>query len=67
MNPLKAARLKAGFISRGDAAKALGFDLSLMGRWERGVHSPSLEALIKMADLYQVSLDELVGRARQTA
>ncbi len=31
-------------------------------RWERGHISPQLETLIKLADVLQVSLDELVGR-----
>ncbi|WP_114192137.1 helix-turn-helix domain-containing protein [Edaphovirga cremea] len=31
-------------------------------RWERGHISPQLETLAKLADVLQVSLDELVGR-----
>ncbi|KMW73067.1 regulatory protein [Photorhabdus luminescens subsp. luminescens] len=31
-------------------------------RWERGHIVPQLESLIKLADVLQVSLDELVGR-----
>ncbi|MDB6375251.1 helix-turn-helix domain-containing protein [Photorhabdus bodei] len=35
-------------------------------RWERGHIVPQLESLIKLADVLQVSLDELVGR-RETS
>ncbi len=31
-------------------------------RWERGGNTPHLEMLIRIADILQVSLDELVGR-----
>jgi len=31
-------------------------------RWERGHIVPQLDALLKLADVLQVSLDELVGR-----
>jgi len=31
-------------------------------RWERGTALPRLDAVVKIADILQVSLDELVGR-----
>lgn len=36
-------------------------------RWERGGHVPHLEMAVKIADLLQVSLDELVGRTEPTS
>jgi transcriptional regulator with XRE-family HTH domain len=43
-------------------AELLGMAARSYNRWERGGHMPSLEMLIKAADVLQVSLDELVGR-----
>jgi len=36
-------------------------------RWERGGNTPHLEMLIRIADILQVSLDELVGRSEPHA
>ncbi len=43
-------------------AELLGMPARSYNRWERGGHVPHLEMAIKIADLLQVSLDELVGR-----
>lgn len=62
MKSLKDARLQAGYTSRGDAAKAAGIDRDQLGRWERGVHRPSVDALLVLADLYGTTVDALLGR-----
>ena len=33
-----------------------------VSEWEKGFHEPRLEILCKLADLYQISIDELIGR-----
>lgn len=43
-------------------AELLGMATRSYNRWERGGHLPSLEMLVKAADILQVSLDELAGR-----
>lgn len=43
-------------------AELLGMPARSYNRWERGGHVPHLEMAVKIADLLQVSLDELVGR-----
>ncbi|OTA18462.1 transcriptional regulator [Xenorhabdus vietnamensis] len=43
-------------------AELIGVLPRVYNRWERGHISPQLDTLIKMADVLQVSLDELVGR-----
>ncbi len=35
-------------------------------RWERGDNIPHLDTFIKIADILQVTLDELVGRIQMT-
>ena len=43
-------------------ADLLSIDPRAYNRWERGSSTPQLETLIKIADVLQVTLDELVGR-----
>ncbi len=48
-------------------AKHLATDPRAYSRWERGDNIPHLDTLIKIADILQVTLDELVGRTEPTS
>lgn len=43
-------------------AELIEVDARAYNRWERGTIAPQLDTLIKIADVLQVPLDELVGR-----
>ena len=43
-------------------ADVLNCSQAVYSRYENGDREPSLEVLIRLADFYKVSLDELVGR-----
>jgi len=45
----------------------VGVDPKVYNRWERGFATPKFEGMIKLADILQISLDELVGRVRPTS
>ena len=45
-------------------SQLLAIDPRAYNRWERGDNIPQLETLIKIADILQVTLDELVGRSK---
>jgi len=47
-----------------DVAEAAGIALHTYQRYEYGEREPQLSALVKLADFYGISLDELVGRQR---
>lgn len=47
-------------MSMKDLANKLGTTDSAVCRWEHGLAKVSVEMAIKMADLFQISLDELV-------
>ena len=47
-----------------EVAKSLGVTQSTYSSYERGDINIPVEALIKLADLYDVSLDYLVGRSK---
>lgn len=58
---LKEFRKKTG-LSQDDIAQKLGVHNTTYGNWELGKTEPNIETLIKLADYYHVTLDELVGR-----
>ena len=49
-------------MSQGELAKKLGIHQNCLGGWERGEYIPRVYALWDIADIFNVSLDELVGR-----
>ena len=59
-----AARIRALRRSRGhsheDAAELLGIDRSLFRRVERGDNSCSLDILVRISEVYAVTLDYLI-------
>ena len=65
-NNLAEMRKKAGYSQEGVAEK-LGVSRQAVSRWETGEASPDTENLIALAELYNVSLDELVGKKPEEA
>lgn len=50
-------------MSQGDLADALNVSRQSVSKWETGTAVPELEKLLKMSALFDVTLDELVGRS----
>ncbi len=53
---------KRNHMTQLQLAKFLGLEEVSYQYYEYGAHEPKLENLIKLADLFQVTLDELLGR-----
>ena len=54
---------EAAEMTQKDVAKALNISQFAVSKWERGEGSePSIGRLIQLADLYNVSVDVLIGR-----
>lgn len=49
-------------IGQGELAKVLNVSLKTVSHWETGYTEPSVLQLIRLADYFQISIDELVGR-----
>ena len=49
-------------LNQTQVASVLGFTYFTYGKWEQGKAEPSLSSLQKLADFFQVSVDELLGR-----
>lgn len=62
MTTIKDARKKSG-LTQAQASEKSGIPLGTLRRWEQGVNEPSIEDIVRLADLYSVSTDELLGSA----
>ena len=58
---LKYNRVSRGY-SQNEVAKRTGISQPRLSYFESGVHMPPIDLCIKLADFYEISLDELVGR-----
>lgn len=56
---LKTARIKKD-LSQKDAADKVGISRQTLSNWETGKTYPDIVSLIKLSDLYEISLDELL-------
>lgn len=62
MTRLRECRENAN-LSQKYVALTLGIAAPSVANWERGKTNPSHENIVKLADLYGVSIDYLLGRA----
>ena len=53
---------KANRMTQQDVAMYLDISASAVGMYEQGRREPDLATLIKMADMFGVSVDQLIGR-----
>jgi transcriptional regulator with XRE-family HTH domain len=49
-------------ITQARLAELLEINPRVYNRWERGLATPQLETVVRIADILQVTLDELAGR-----
>ena len=52
-------------LRQSDLAQAVGIDQRTISNYETGKSNPDSDALIRLADFFNVSIDYLVGRIRQ--
>ena len=57
---------KAGMLTQEQLAEALGVTVGAVYKWENGRSVPELGMLMRLSDLFQVSLDVLVGYQAQS-
>lgn len=65
MNRFKLARLNSG-IQQKAAASELGVSVQSISYWESGTRAPSKENLLKLAEMYGVTTDYLLGKDDET-
>lgn len=55
---------KAFQLTQEELAKKLNGKKSLVSNYENGYSTPDIETIIKLADIFDITIDELVGRER---
>lgn len=63
MNRIKEYRVAAG-LKQSELAKALCTKQATVSGWEVGRREPDFEMLMKMADLFNCTIDDLLGREK---
>ncbi|MCH5156503.1 MAG: helix-turn-helix transcriptional regulator [Clostridiales bacterium] len=58
---LKLWRTSQG-LSQKELAKKINVSFQTISHWETGYAIPSIDELVALADLFDTSLDELIGR-----
>jgi transcriptional regulator with XRE-family HTH domain len=53
---------KANKLSQEELAKSIGVHTNILGRYERDEVKPSIDVVIKIAEVFNVSIDYLVGK-----
>lgn len=61
MNRIKQLRMEKHLL-QSDLAKHIGKSERIVGFYENGERDPSTETLLKLADLFDVSIDYLLGK-----
>ena len=64
-NVFKQLRLSSG-MTQEELAKRLGVSRSTIGMYETGARTPDADTLEKIADLFNVDVDYLLGRTQKT-
>lgn len=53
---------KANNLTQEELSKQLGGSKNLVSNYENGISTPDIYTLVKLADIFDTTLDELVGR-----
>ena len=61
MNRLKELRVANGYKTQADLAKTIFVNQTAVSQWERGVTTPSPDMLVKLANLYGVTVDYILN------
>lgn len=51
-------------LSQADFAKAIEVSRTIVGNYERNINMPSVEILLKMANVFDVSIDYIIGEGQ---
>lgn len=59
-NRIKAIRIKRN-LSQSELAEKIGVKQKDISRWENNIHSPSINCIIKLCNVLNISADYLLG------
>lgn len=61
MENLKKERIKKG-MTQEDVADLFNINRTTYGKWEKGLHTPDADTIIKLANFFDVSTDYILGK-----
>lgn len=53
-------------ITQEQLASLVGYNQTVISQWEHGTRDPSTEALIKLSEIFNVSVDEILGIKKES-
>jgi len=56
---IRECREEAG-LSQNDIAEKLSITRQAISKWERGINEPDIETIVRLADIYNVTIDQLL-------
>ena len=56
---LRECREEAG-LTQDDIAERLSLTRQAISKWERGINEPDIETIVQLADIYNVTIDQLL-------
>ena len=62
MNKIKELRIKAG-MKQSELSSLLGIAQNTLSYWEQNKYQPDNDTLLKLADIFNVTIDYLLGRS----
>ena len=62
MNRIKELRTEKGLL-QSDVAKYIGKSERIVGFYEKGERDPNTDTLIKLSELFEVSIDYILGKS----
>lgn len=65
MNRIKELRLAKGYKTQKELADHLYVNQTAVSQWERGVTMPSSQMLLKLSELFDVTVDYLIGNVNE--
>ena len=55
---------KQHHLSQSELAKKIGTSRTIVGNYERNTNTPSIDVLIKISDVFNVSVDFMIGEGK---
>jgi len=56
---LRECREESG-LSQNDIAERLSISRQAVSKWERGINEPDIETIVRLSDIYNVTIDQLL-------
>lgn len=53
-------------LTQNDVAEKIGVTAQAVSKWENDQATPDIDILIKLSDIFEISLDELLGKEKKT-